>query len=210
MKNISLSFFLILFTIISCEGVSVNKSISIADGETVNNDLTSVNGNIDIGENCNIRGDCSTVNGKIRIGRNSKVADVQSVNGSILLSENVSVNDDVNSVNGSIDCKRGVKIRGEINTVNGNVELFNSEIGRDITSINGNVKLMQKSIVGGDIRIKGKDRSSSKHRTVKIHLLDNSVVEGDIIGVQGVYVEVFVENGSKVKGRIINAEIVDE
>ena len=56
-------------------GCGVNKSIHIADGETVNGGKATVNGNVTIGADCDVRCDCRTVNGRVSVGAQSKVGD---------------------------------------------------------------------------------------------------------------------------------------
>ena len=68
-------------------GCGVNKSIHIADGETVNGGRATVNGSVHIGADCTVRGDCRTVNGRVTVGTGSKVGGLQSVNGSIKIAE---------------------------------------------------------------------------------------------------------------------------
>ena len=48
-------------------GCGVNKSIHIADGETVEDGKATVNGNVFIGADCTVRGDCRTVNGGVTV-----------------------------------------------------------------------------------------------------------------------------------------------
>lgn len=211
-KALSFSLLLMLFAtgLISCEGVSVNKSIQIEDGETVRNDLSSVNGNITIGDNCKVLGDCNSVNGAVEIGENSEIDDISTVNGSISVGKNSIVHEDMESVNGSVTCEAGVKIRGEINTINGSLELFNTEVERNITTVNGSISLNEQTLVMGNIEVEVKGKILSDNRKVKIHIRDHSVVEGDIIGDKDAVVEVYLENGSEIKGQIRNAELIKE
>jgi len=102
-------------------GCGVNKSIRIADGETVNGGRATVNGNVFIGVDCTVRGDCRTVNGGVTVGSGSEVGGLQSVNGSIKIAENVSVDGEVGTVNGSIRLAENVSIEGDVETVNGSV-----------------------------------------------------------------------------------------
>ena len=69
-------------------GCGVNKSIRIADGETVDGGKATVNGNVFIGADCTVRGDCRTVNGGVTVGAGSEVGGLQSVNGSIKIRKN--------------------------------------------------------------------------------------------------------------------------
>ena len=206
------SLLLMLFAVgaISCEGVSVNKSIQIDDGETVRNDLSSVNGDITIGDNCKVMGDCNSVNGAVQIGENSQVDDIGTVNGSISVGKNSIVHEDLESVNGSITCEAGVKVRGEINTINGSLELFNTEVERNITTVNGSINLNEQTLVMGNIEVEVKGKILSGNHKVKIHVRDHSVVEGDIIGDENVVVEVYLENGSEIKGKVHNAQLIKE
>lgn len=203
---------LILLTvgIISCEGVSVNKSIQIEDGETVRNDLSSVNGNITIGDNCKVLGDCNSVNGAAEMGEDSQVDGISTVNGSISVGKNSVVHEDLESVNGSITCEAGVKVRGEINSINGSIELFNTEVENNITTMNGSISLNDQTLVMGNIEVEVKGKILSGNPKVKIHIRDHSVVEGDIIGDEDAIVEVYLEKGSEVKGKIRNAQLVEE
>ena len=189
----------------------INKTIDIYDGETVHSSQNTVNGNIFIGHDCEVRGECRTVNGRIEVGDNSKVEKLQAVNGTITLRREVIVRDDVESVNGSVDCDQGVRIYGGINTVNGSIALQNTSIRRDITTYNGNVELLDKSYVQGDIVVKKSKGSSGRRRRLKIYVTDESVVEGDVI-VKDRYLDVAVvlSHGGTVKGRIRNAEIIEE
>jgi len=54
-------------------GCGVNKSIHIADGETVDGGKVTVNGSIRIGDGCEVRGNCQTraANGQ-RFGKDCK------------------------------------------------------------------------------------------------------------------------------------------
>ena len=205
-------FLLILFVvgIISCEGVSVNKSIHIEDGETVQNDLSSVNGNVTVGDRCKVMGDCNSVNGAVRIGRDSEVDEISTVNGSILVGENTIIKEDLESVNGSITCERGVKVLDGINTVNGSIDLYSTEVEKNITTVNGSVNLSDRTLVMGNIEIEGKSKVLSGGRRVKIFIRGNSIVEGDIISGEDITVQVYLEKGSEIRGEIGNAELIEE
>jgi hypothetical protein len=65
-------------------------------------------------------------------------------------------------------------------------------------------------LVMGDIEVKGKGKILSGDRRVKIHIRGNSVVEGDIIGDKDITVEAYLEKGSEVKGKVRDAELVEE
>jgi len=115
-----------LIALIACwllvAGCGVNKSIYVADGETVEAGKATVNGKVTIGSNCQVRGDCRTVNGRVTVGSGSEVGGLQTVNGSIRIANNVSVDGDVATVNGSIRLAENTSVGGEVETVNGSVD----------------------------------------------------------------------------------------
>ena len=166
-------------------GCGVNKSIHIADGETVDGGQSTVNGSVHIGAGCEVRGTCQTVNGKVTVGTGSKVGglrtvngsvtiandvavddDVGTVNGSIRLAENVLVDGDVGAVNGSIACGSGSTITDDVSTVNGSIHLARTEVGGNLTTVNGSVELTDHSRVAGDVIIKGKNRRGATKKTI--------------------------------------------
>lgn len=212
MKTVYIYFTLVLSLFIyvtaSCDYTSVNSNISIEDGEKVYHDLRSVNGGIYVGDNCQVEGSCQTVNGGIKIGKNSIVEGVQTVNGSIKVYQKVKIEENISSVNGSINIDNGT-IEGDIETINGIINLSNTKIRRDIETVNGNIILDNGSHVKGDIVIKRK--SGNKFHVLKIELLKNSIVDGNIyVEEDDRRVTVYLEKGSKVLGEIINAEIIEK
>ena len=199
---------LILF--VSCN-IRVNKSITIEDGDTVRSSLTTVNGNIRVGSECEIRGACRSVNGNIRIGDNSDVKSLQAVNGSIHLDEDVYVSGKIESVNGSVQCQMGVEIRGKIRTVNGRIELMKTRVRDDVTTYNGPILLADQSVIQGDVIVnEAKGSRRDRVRPLRIEIRDNSVVDGDIIVKDNARnVKVYLSGGGEVKGRIVNAELME-
>lgn len=191
--------------------VSVNQTIRIADGETVNSSQTTVNGRILVGADCVIRGDCRTVNGSIEIGPRSQVRDLQTVNGRIELAEGVEVDGDVQTVNGAVTVDRGGRVRGDINTINGRIRLINATVERDLTTHNSPIYLEDGSVVGGDILVKRSSGDLRSRRSLTINISGNSVVEGGIeVRDRDLEVKVYLSKGGKVKGKIDNAEVIEE
>jgi len=232
MKTYRFIIYLIIITGLTLSGcnMSVNKSISIDDGETVNIGPKTVNGSIRIGNNCVIKGGSRTVNGSIRVGRNCKVkslktvncgitvgkdtvvdGEIGTVNGSISCDEGVRVMDNISTINGSINCDPGVKVDGDLSNINGKVYLKNTIVNDDIRTYTGNITLLDKSMVEGDIIIKRSRSFTRRFRTLKIKISEGSVVKGDIIVKdRDLKVKVFLIQGGKVEGRIKNAEVVEE
>ena len=208
--NQFLAFLIFVFCISGCN-VSVNKSIHIGNGETVRNSLNTVNGSIIIGSECKIYSNCRTVNGRIEVGKNSEVQQLQTVNGRIEIGTKVAVHGDLETVNGSVTCEAGVQVEGGISTINGSIDLENTTVERDITSYNGNITLADNSILQGDIIINKSKGSSDRIRRLKIRIKQKSVIEGDIIVKdKNMDVRIFLLEGGKVKGRIKNAELIEE
>ena len=88
---------LTIWALAACD-VSVNRSIRVADGESVEGDRITVNGRIRIGSGAEVRGDCQTVNGRITVGDDSRVGSLSTVNGRIMLGQNVTVEGDLATV----------------------------------------------------------------------------------------------------------------
>lgn len=210
-------------------GCGVNKSIRVADGETVNGGRATVNGNVSIGADCTVNGDCRTVNGRVAVGAGSQVGSLQSVNGSIKIAENVSVGGDVGTVNGSIKLAANATVEGEVETVNGSVacevggsvsediatvngsiHLTRTEVGGNLRTVNGSLTLDDNSRVAGNIFIKGKSTRYGKKKAIEISISDGSIVEGDIVVRDSKRkVKVILSGGGKVLGEIEHAEVIE-
>ncbi len=196
---------------------TVNRSIHIADNQTVQGGLSSVNGSIHIGSNCTVSGSSHTVNGRIEVGDGSRVEDLKTVNGSVRIGRRATVDGFARTVNGSISCDSGSEIRREVHTTNGSIELRSTNVGAGLTTTNGNVSVLDQSCVKGDIVIRGRrgfwffDIFGWRHRhPITIRVEGGSVVEGGII-VEDHHrnVEVIVSKDSKIQGKVVNAKIVE-
>ena len=197
----------ILLTGPSCSSVSVNESIYIEDDSEISNNLTSVNGNIIIGENCRIAGNCRSVNGRIEVGDNSEIRTLQSVNGRIDIGQSVEGRDDISAINGSIEVGTDCRIEGEISTVNGNITMTGSIAERNIETVNGNILLQDRSELMGNIIISKGDEQT---RTVKIELLNGSIIHGNIkVDNPEREVVIYKSEDSQIKGEISNARLMN-
>jgi DUF4097 and DUF4098 domain-containing protein YvlB len=227
MRNRSVLAVVAMWTLL-VGGCGVNKSIHIADGETVNGGRATVNGSVYIGADCTVRGGCRTVNGRVTVGDGSKVGGLKSVNGSIKIAENVRVEGDVGTVNGSIRLESHVDVRGEVGTVNGSVVCAGGAIADDVTTVNGSIQLARTEVrgnlgtvngsvtledgsrVAGNILIKGKSTRYRKKKAIEIDISGDSVVEGDIIVRHPSRdVKVILSGGGKVLGEIKGAEMIE-
>lgn len=207
MKQIVLVLFCGLF--FSCDA-TVNTPINVADGEVRQGSLNSVNGGIFVGERCEINGGAKSVNGPVEVGKKSRIEGIQSVNGPIRLQDDVTVKGDIGAVNGPVDCMSGVLVSGSIETVNGPVNLTHAKTRRNIETVNGHITLRDGAIVQGDIRIEGNKSKSGSQRPLVIRLEGESVVEGNIIVEDDDReVEVYLIDGSQVKGEIRNATVMN-
>jgi hypothetical protein len=190
--------------------VGVNRSIYVHDGEH-SRGLSTVNGSIHVGSRCRVEGNCRTVNGRIEIGDGSTVGGLETVNGRIRLGANTEVDGDAGTVNGSVECGGGSRVRGRLSTVNGRVELRNATVDEEVSTVNGDVLLLEKSVVRGDIVIKGKRGFFSGGHRLEIRLEGGSVVEGGIeVRDPDNEVEVYISKDSTVKGEIRNAKVIKE
>jgi|GEM_PF-1795746 len=212
---------------------TVNKSIQISSGTTVDHSLSSVNGSVRIGDNCSIRGSCSSVNGRVEIGNHTRTdsvssvngsirigdesvisGEVHTVNGSIRIGETVTVADGMHTVNGGITCAAGSKIGRNLNTVNGGFNLNRTIVGGDITTVNGHIDLVDRSVIEGSIHIKRKHRFSffrifSHLHWLHIRLSGGSQVNGNIVvDEEDMKVAVHIAEGCTVKGKIRNADVI--
>ncbi len=141
-----LSVALMLFTV-GCGDRSVNRSISVADGQTVSNDLSTVNGSIRIGNQASVQGAAQTVNGSIRVGDGSTVTSVKSVNGSITLSAAVTASGDVETTNGSIEMAAENRVEGHVRTTNGRIRIGQGgHVAGPVSSVNGRIELNNASV----------------------------------------------------------------
>ena len=219
MRAKSALIFTFLFVAGTCfSQATVNKSIHIADNQTVRGGLSSVNGSIHIGLNCTVGGSSHTVNGRIEVGDGSRVDDVRTVNGSIHIGSRVTVDGIVKTVNGSISSGSGSDIRSEVRTTNGSIKVLGTKVGQDLTTINGDVSVLDQSRVRGDIVIRGRHGHGffsfffgNRHRhPITIRIEGGSVVEGGIIVEDDERnVEVIISKDSKVLGKVVNAKIIE-
>jgi hypothetical protein len=149
------------------------------------------------------------VNGRIEIGDNSKINNIQSVNGRIDLGKNIKVYDDISIVNGKVELGENSEVAGEISTVNGKIIMFNARVMDQIETVNGDILLDRESIVEGDIIIKGKDNKNL--RSLQIEIIDGSQVFGDIrVEESERDVIVYLSSDSKIKGRVVNARVIEK
>ncbi len=188
----------------------VNRSQSLADGGR-SGGMSSVNGSIRVGAGCTVDGGCTTVNGRVEVGDGSSVGEVETVNGRVVLGRDVRVRGDAATVNGSVTVGAGTQVSGDVTTVNGGIELDNARVGRDLQTVNGDVLLRNGSVVAGAIVIKGKHGFFSGSHRLEIRLEGASRVEGGIdVRDPDSEVTVFIGRDSSVQGQIRNAKVIKE
>jgi len=124
---------------------SVNGSVKVGDQSRVE-DLTTVNGSIRIGEGVTVDGDVESVNGTVDLDSGSGVSGkVASVNGSINLRQSI-IQRDVRTVNGDIQLRDHSVVKGDI-VIEG--KFAGSERSRPIE-----IEVAGGSIVEGDVVVK--------------------------------------------------------
>lgn len=176
---------------------SVNKSITIAAGETADG-ATTVNGRVTVGAGATVTGEVSTVNGSVRIEEGATVADAETVNGSLHVADKVRsrslstvngaidiasdvvVDGHVGAVNGRIKVGGGSKVANDLGTKNGDIELTGSEIGGDVSTINGDIELADGAVVMGDVVVEKPGGWSNSRGTPRVVIGPGSRVEGVI------------------------------
>ncbi len=134
------------------EAKSVNGSVTVGDDAVVNGELSTVNGAISIGDRAAVQ-DAHTVNGRISIGSGVSSADLETVNGSIKVDKDGRIDGSVTAVNGSIGVAGGSRVRDDLSNVNGNIELDASEVAGSMSTVNGDVELSAGAVVKGDITV---------------------------------------------------------
>lgn len=209
MKKTLTIYIILLFTMLSNCGdtTTVNRSLTISDGQKINKNLSSVNGRIEVGENCLIKGDCRTVNGSIKIGNFSKVKEVKTINGNIELGEGVEVDGDIDLINGNVQAKTGSHISGSITNINGKIKLYHTVVHQNLSIVNGDILLDDGTDITGNIIIRGKP--GKRAQVVKIEIKKGSKVQGDIrVKDSRKKVEVYLSEDSKIFGEVINATFI--
>jgi DUF4097 and DUF4098 domain-containing protein YvlB len=188
---------------------TVNRSISIGDGESVASGLSSVNGSIRIGSGAEVHGTSRSVNGSIAVRSEARVGHLDTVNGSIRLADGVVVAGDVSSVNGSV-VATGAEIGGDVTTVNGSLELRATTVTGSLETHNGRVTLESGSRLMGHLVIRGsRGFRRERERPLEIHLRGGSVIEGDLRSEPGARpVRVYLDSASRILGSTAGAELI--
>jgi hypothetical protein len=188
---------------------SVNRSISVGDGQAVPGGLSSVNGSIRIGAGAEVHGGSRSVNGSISVKTQARVGNLETVNGRISLGDGAVVAGSITSVNGSV-VAGGTEIEGDIVNVNGSVTLEATTVGGSLRTHNGRVTLDGGSRLLGDLVIKQSRGLGREHeRPLEIHLRDGSVIEGDLRREPGARpVRVYLDAGSRILGTTAGAELI--
>ncbi len=97
-------------------------------------------------------------------------------------------------------------------TINGKIELNGAEVAKDVKTINGDIALRDGSTIGGDIVIEERGESSSRRsRPLRIELEGGSVVKGNVLVEDpDMEVEIYLRDGSRVLGRVENAQVIEK
>jgi len=208
--------FILVLTLVSVApamDISINKSTSIKDGKKKSGGMTTINGNLNIGDDCRVTGVCRTVNGNIEVGENTTIKKLQTVNGGVTIGRNSRILSHIETVNGFVTCNPGVEIFGSIKTVNAIIELDSVRVKRNITTYTGNIYLQNGSIVEKDLVVKHSHNKNNTYdnRILKLTLSGGSVIEGDVIvKARDIKVMVTLREGSKIIGKVKNAQVVYE
>ncbi|NQV15433.1 DUF4097 family beta strand repeat protein [bacterium] len=209
---------------------SVSQDIHITKGDESRKNVTSVSGDVVIGGGAKLKASVSTVSGDVEIGAKSEVKQVnvvsgdisvgkgaetgnlESVSGDIRLYARSDVRGSIETVSGDVICNSGCKISNNLTTVSGDIELDDSILRGDLKTVSGDIALFNGSIIEGDIIIDRKSKFFTQDLgKLKVIVDMNSVVKGSIrVKEADTNVIVYLTNGGKVKGEIINAEIREQ
>ena len=113
-------------------------------------DLETVNGGISLDDDATAE-NVSSVNGGFRAGDSVSVLSVKTVNGGVKAGENFNVTGDVSVINGGVLVRRGSKIGENAATVNGAIRLMGTTVGKDVKTTNGDIHILEGSVVEGDV-----------------------------------------------------------
>ncbi len=206
---------------------SVSKDIHIAKGKKVSRNVSSVSGDIFVGNGAAIKGNVSAVSGDISIGskasvrnvkvvsgdisigKGAKTSNLETVSGDIHLYEKSDVAGSIETVSGDVNCDSGSDVIESVETVSGDVELDDSRLRGYLKTVSGDISLFNGSMIDGDIIIDRKPDVVLYHDAkLKIIIDMNSVVKGSILVKEpDSNVIVYLANGGKVQGEIVNAEV---
>lgn len=206
---------------------SVSSDIHIESGKKTLKKVSSVSGDISVGKKARIESLITTVSGDVEIGAKAQVENIRVVSGDISVAKGartaslVTVSGDVhlygeNEVNGSLEtvsgdvnCESGSSIDEWLKTVSGDIELDDTFLKGDMTTVSGDISLFNGTVINGDIIIKRK--SSPLHSSMgklKVIIDLNSIVKGSVrVTEPNTNVIVYLSNGGKVEGDVINAEV---
>jgi DUF4097 and DUF4098 domain-containing protein YvlB len=164
------------------EGQStVNGSIRVGDGATIDGSLETVNGAIRIGNEVSVK-DVGTVNGSIKAGDKLTAGSLQTVNGEIQVGAGGAIDGDIETVNGRIQLASGTRVADDVETVNGELDFAGALIRGDVTGMNGDVTLKDGAVIEGDLKIEKPGGWFNKNkRKPKVTIGPGSAVKGKII-----------------------------
>jgi len=191
---------------------TINKSIRISDGQTVEHSLNSINGSINIGSGTEILGGTRSVNGGIKVGDDSRTENLYSVNGAIRVGDRVTIDGDLQTVNGTIGTGENTVVTGGVESVNGDADLVGTTVYADLQTVNGSLTLDRGSRIQGNVIVE-ESHGNNHHRQkpLRIDIRNGSVVEGDIdILDKDREVIVRLSSGGTVVGQIRGAEVIEE
>ena len=206
---------------------TISSDIHISAGETVKRSVSTVSGDVIIGKKVKVLSSVSSVSGDIEIGAKAKVGDVTAVSGDISIGKGASTDDietvsgdihlygqndihgSVETVSGDVNCKAGSDIQENLSTVSGDIELDDVTLRSDLETVSGDISLFNGAVIEGDIIINRRFNPAFPIQgKLKVIIDLNSVVMGSIIVKEpNTNVFVYLSNGGKVRGDIVNAEV---
>ncbi|NQV30500.1 MAG: DUF4097 family beta strand repeat protein [Candidatus Marinimicrobia bacterium] len=187
---------------------TVSGDILVGKGAELSASISTVSGDVEIGSAAHV-GNISAVSGDISVGKGASTAGIETVSGDINIYEKCAIRGSIATVSGDVNCDSGTKMDNNIKTVSGDIELDDAILKGNIETVTGDISLFNGSTVAGDIIVNRQSDFVLFHDGVLKIIIDmHSVVNGSIlVNEKDSNVVVYLANGGKVKGEIVNAEV---
>lgn len=161
-----------------CGPAGVNGPVEIPAGSSAEG-ATTINGSVTVGDGAQV-GETATVNGGVRLGANVTALSARTVNGGIEIGSGTRISHDVEAVNGSIRLSKGVDVGGAVKNINGGIRIDAAHVSNGISTYTGDIEVGHGSHVQGGIHVQKPDFGNDEHRTPRIVIGADSVIEGPL------------------------------
>jgi hypothetical protein len=161
-----------------CGPVGVNGPVEVPAGSSAEG-ATTINGSVTVGDGAQV-GETATVNGGVHLGANVTALSARTVNGGIEIGSGTRISHDVEAVNGTIRLSKGVDVGGAVKNINGGIRIDAAHVSNGVSTFTGDIEVGHGSHVQGGIHVQMPDFGNDEHRTPRIVIGADSVVEGTL------------------------------